>query len=421
MGQPDAKRLQFSSVVALTSAINDDIQTLSDTALIKVGDVLEFYDQNASGCLESLVGTRTVTGVCPDTSITLDSAIDLTVITGTAAIRNRSIWTVEDAIKRLYECGFEAQDYKINWDASITSSLVDTPLVGQSTHSVSDASCWKAGDSWSIISDEGLAGSGVVVSIDAATNQVVIDSSIDTSVLTNPKLLNTSVDLKTQLMRLKEQIDLVGSPICEMLADGDCDNTVFYASQGMVQNSSQLYLDGNRKRKGTAGTRAGLVNDAGNAEITFASLVLGTDGNDIDIEFLDPAVPSSALSVSVTGTYDAADRKISVSLETDGGSSIISTAQEVAEAINADADAKRLVTAIYGGDGTGVQSALVATPLAGGLNDGTGDYVELQQVENNVLGAYAIVSFHIRPLEGNRMHCPPRESEELDLCFSRAL
>lgn len=421
MGQPNAKRLEYSSIQALTSATNDDFQTLSDTALVKVGDTLEFWDRNASGCLETLIGTRVVTGVCPDTSITLDSAIDLTTVTGTAVIRNREIWTVQDAIQRLYECGFEPQDYKINWDASITACAVDTPVIGQSTHTVGDASCWEAGDSWAIISDEGLAGTGAVVGIDPLTNEVTIDDSIDCGALTNPKLINTSVDLKTQLLRLKQQIDAVGTPLCEALADGDCDNTAFYASQGFIQNSSGVYLDGNRKRKGTAGTRASLVNDTGNAEITFGSLVLGTDGNDIDIEFLDPGSPSSALSVSVTGSYDGADRVVSVSLETDGGSAIISTAQEVAEAINADADAKRLVTALWGGDGTGVQSALVATPLAGGLNDGTGDYTELQQVDNNLLTKYAILSFHIRPTENNRMHCPPQVSEEIDLCFSEAL
>ncbi len=420
MGQPNAKRLEFASIQNLTSATNDDFQTLADTALVKVGDVLEFWDRNAAGCLETLIGTRTVTGVCPDTSITLDSAIDLTTVTGTAAIRNRNIWDVQQAIERLYRQGHEPQDYIINWDSAITASVLDTPIVGQSLQSVGDATCWGAGDGWAIISDEGLAGSGTVIGIDAATNQVTIDDSIDTSLLTNPKLINTSVDLKTQLMRLKSIIDQLGAPACDYF-DGDCDDTVWYSTQSMVQNSSEFYLDGVRKRKGTCGTQASLVNGAGNNELTFTSLILGIYGNDIDIALVDPAAASQPLTVSVSGTWEGADRLISVSLATDGGSVITSTAQDVADAINADADAKKLVQAIYGGDGTGLQSALVATPLAGGLDDGTGDYCEIQNLSNNALGAFEIVSLHIRPSENNRLSCPPEESEEIDLCYGKAV
>lgn len=423
MGQPNAKRLQFSAIQVLTSALNDDRQTLDQTYFVKVGDTLEFWDRNASGCLETLIGTRTVTGVCPDQAITLDSAIDLTTVTGTAVIRNRTIDDVQEAVQRLYDCGFEAEDYLIQWADTISACETDTPVVGQSTQTVPDASCWEAGDSWAIISDEGLAGTGTVIANDVTLNKVTIDDSIDCTALTNPKLINTSVDLKEQLKRLKQAIDAVGTPICEALADGDCDNTAFLVSQKFIVDSSNLYLDGVRKRKGTCGTLASLSNGAGAAELILTSLVLGTDGNDIDFEMLDPGGPSSPLSVTVTGTYDGADRKISISLETDGGSAIISTAQDVADAINADADAKRLVLAQFGGDGTGLQAALAATPLAGGLNDGTGDYCEIEQVDNNLISntGYRWVSFHIRPNESNRLSSPPRESEELDVCYSKAV
>lgn len=422
MGQPNAKRLQFNAIQALTSALNDDRQTLTQTAYIKVGDTLEFWDRNASGCLETLIGTRVVTGVCPDDAITLDSAIDLTTVTGTAVIRNRTIDDVQVAIARLYEQGFEPDDYLINWAAPITASESGVPSGGQSRHTVSDSSCWEAGDSWAIISDEGLAGTGTVVSTDDAVNKVVIDDDIDAfGTLTNPKLINTSIDLKTQLLRLKSAIDQVSPPVMEELDDGDCNNTAFEADANFTQNSSQVYLDGVRKRRGTSGTRASLTNGAANAELTLTSMVLGLDGNDIDFEMLDPGGASQPLAVTVTGTYDGADRLVSVSLETDGGSSIISTAAEVAAAINADADAKRLIQAIYGGDGSGVQSALIATPLAGGLDDGTGDYAELLTVDNNALSGYRFVSFHIRPNEINRMNIPPSESEELDIVYSQGL
>lgn len=420
MGQPNAKRLEFVSIQNLTSSANDDFQTLTDTALIKVGDVLEFWDRDAAGCLTTLIGTRTVTGVCPDTSITLDSAIDLTTVSGTAAVRNRNIWDVQRAIERLYRHGHEAQDYLLYWSPAITATLTDTPIVGQSIHTVSDASCFAAGDTWSIISDEGLAGTGTVVSIDAATNQVTIDSNIDAGSLTNPKLINTSVDLKTQLMRLKSLIDQLGAPVCDYF-DGDCNDTVYFSSQSMVENSSHFYLDGVKKRKGTAGTRASLVAGAGNAELAIESVVLGLLGNDIDIVIVDPAAASQPLTVSVTGTLQGADRLITVSLATDGGSAITSTALQVAQAINAHPEAKKLVQVIAGGDGSGIVAALAQTPLAGGLNDGTGDYAEIRTVENNQLGGFDLVSLHIRPEENNRLSCAPQESEEIDLCYGKAL
>lgn len=419
----NSKRIQFSCIQDLTSSTDDDYQTLTDTSLIKVGDVLEFWDRNAAGCLDTLIGTRTVTGVCKDAAITLDSTIDLTTVTGTAAIRNRNIWNMEDAVKRLYQCGMQAKDYKIQWEAPISSCNIDTPIIGQSEQFVSDASCWETGDSWAIISDEGLAGTGTVVSTDLVTNDVTIDDSIDCSGLTNPKLVNTSLDLKEQLLRLKQAIDEINAPRCEKLLDGDCNNTVFYSSQTFKQNSSSTFMGGNRKRLGSScGTRASLVNDVTDAEITFTSLVLGLDGNDISIEFVDPG-GTTPLSVALTGTYDGADRVITVTLET-VAAAIVSTAQEVADLLNADAATKRLVQAIWGGDGSGVQSALVPTPMAGGLDDATSDtdYCEIQIIDNNVAtGGYGIISFNIRPDEIKRLQCPARENEELDICYAKAV
>ena len=421
MGQPNAKRLQFSPIQTLTSALNDDRQTLNQTYFVKVGDTLEFWDQNSAGCLETLVGSRIVTGVDPDVAITLDSAIDLTGVVGQAVIRNRSIDDVQVAIERLYAHGFEAEDYLIQWSAPITASLVDFPIVGQSAHTVADATCWATGDAYAVMSDDGLNLTGTVIGILPATNQVIIDQSADATLLTNPKLLNTSVDLKETLRRLKSLIDQIGTPVCEALLDGNCSDSVFYASQTFVQNSSQFYLDGVRKRKGTTGTRASLVNGAGDGELTFTSLVLGLDGNDIDVEMLDPGAASQALSVTVTGTYEGQDRKVSISLATDAGSALISTALDIAVAVNASGSARRLVSVIYGGTGLDVQAALVATSLSGGLNNGTGDYVELQVLQANTLGGYGILSFHIRPEEANRMSSPPQESEELDLCYALAV
>jgi hypothetical protein len=69
-------------------------------------------------------------------------------------------------------------------------------------------------------------------------------------------------------------------------------------------------------------------------------------------------------------TIDVTDEDIVVNVETDGSSAAVSTADEVADAVNGDAEASALVSAenAAGNDGTGVVTALAATPLAGGQN-----------------------------------------------------
>jgi hypothetical protein len=368
-----------------------------------------------------LIGTRTITAIDPNVAISVDSPIDLTTVVGVAVIRNRTIDDVQETLDRICETVSQSDDYLINWSNAITGSTTDTPIVGQSLQYVNDASEYLAGDTFTVVSDDGVAVSGTIIAIDEILNTVTLDTSIDAfGTLTNPVLLNTSVTLKEELRRIKAALDSIDSQIQEALADGDCNNTAFLVSQKYLSLSTNLYLDGVRKRRGTAGTRAALTNGAGNAQILLTSLVLGLSGNDIDFQMIDPGAPSVALSVAVTGTYDAADRKIAVTLQTNGASVIISTAAQVVAAINAHVDAKRLVVARYGGTGAGVQAALAATPLAGGLNNGTGDYAELEQVLFNAITGtgYRWVSFHIRPLESNRMSSPPRESEELDITYS---
>ena len=94
-------------------------------------------------------------------------------------------------------------------------------------------------------------------------------------------------------------------------------------------------------------------------DLTYTSLVDGTYGNSITIRYLNPGVPSSALSVSVSGTA------ITVSLATNGGGALTSTANSILGAINGS-DASELVSVAVTGVGTNVQTAAAATPLAGG-------------------------------------------------------
>ena len=76
------------------------------------------------------------------------------------------------------------------------------------------------------------------------------------------------------------------------------------------------------------------------------------------IKLTDPAGPTSALAVVVTGAGTSGDPHIiDVSLETDGGSVLISTAAEVAAIVNADGTAGPLLNGTPVGSGLGVVAA----------------------------------------------------------------
>jgi len=106
-----------------------------------------------------------------------------------------------------------------------------------------------------------------------------------------------------------------------------------------------------------------------NNAILFTADTLGSDGNDITVEYVDPSSASSPLTVTLSGTA------ITVSLETNGASALVSTATEVVDAVNGEVDVEDLVTATLdgvadvGNDGSGViPAAVVATNLSGGLH-----------------------------------------------------
>lgn len=96
-----------------------------------------------------------------------------------------------------------------------------------------------------------------------------------------------------------------------------------------------------------------------NSAVHFMALEGGPDGNDITVKFLNPG-GTSALNVTVSGT------DITVSLKTATGV-IVSTALEVAAAVNNDVEANLLVSAIASGNGSSVVEAHAETALSGGI------------------------------------------------------
>ena len=116
------------------------------------------------------------------------------------------------------------------------------------------------------------------------------------------------------------------------------------------------------------------VNPTGNDNgLTFTAKQYGAAGNNISIRYVDPGAASQALAVSVAGTA------ITVSLATNSGSSITSTAAQVKAAIEAVQAAANLVTIAVmtsdsgsADDGSGVVTAMAAASLASGAGTGVG-------------------------------------------------
>lgn len=108
-----------------------------------------------------------------------------------------------------------------------------------------------------------------------------------------------------------------------------------------------------------------LSNAASNTSITYTAAEAGTSGNTIRVRYNDPGTASSELDITVAG-YD-----ISVSLATDVEGLVISTANEVADAINAAPEARALVTAMVtsGSTGAGVVTAAPFSSLTGGEDE----------------------------------------------------
>lgn len=114
----------------------------------------------------------------------------------------------------------------------------------------------------------------------------------------------------------------------------------------------------------------------GDDDLTFTANQYGDSG--ITIEYVDPAANSQSLAVTVNGKH------ISVSLATDGGGSITSTAALIKTAIEAHAIASLLVTVTVPGTSTGVVAAITPKALTGGQNP-VGQVLEASTADGDII------------------------------------
>jgi hypothetical protein len=129
--------------------------------------------------------------------------------------------------------------------------------------------------------------------------------------------------------------------------------------QGVQFKAEDVY-DAIAAKYGTAASLTTALTGANN-DLTYTARVAGLASESVTVRYVDPGAASAALSVAVVG------QAITVNLATNGSSVITSTAAQVRDAINGSAAASALVFAANAAanDGTGVVTALAATPLAG--------------------------------------------------------
>jgi len=417
MGQTNLERTYFEPRVEITTSGNLARQEVGFTGYYRVGDTVEILDVGPNGCVISILALATIAAIEKDTALIFSAPVDTSLATGTPYAQVRNIDDGQEAVDRLYRTIQLGQECQII--EPILDQALNTPLAGQATYDVGDIGYFRVGDVVLILHDNGASSTATVLATsrnaDEANNAgtIVINSSIDTSTWTNPKF-QMLLPICTSIARLKDDIDSIDQPIeNEDLDTPDCSNTVYETDGLFKAATTHLYLDGRKLRLGTMGTRAVRTLGAGDAALTYTSMILGTNGNATDVSVTSGA----GLVVTVTGNFV---NGYLVDCTDNGGAA---TAAQVAAAINANAAAKRIVQVQYGGTGANPVVAFAATSLTGGLNNGTGDYAELPQIfENKIVATgYKWVSFWILPDERNRLNKPPRNTEELVIDYRRIL
>jgi len=155
--------------------------------------------------------------------------------------------------------------------------------------------------------------------------------------------LSREPNLKNAVANLNDAMEAVQSKI-----GLDPDGQTLFVSNGVPDAEVKSSLSTNL---------TGADND-----LVWTSKLVGVDGDQITIEYLDPGENDAALSIDVDGYA------ITVNLATDSGGSITTTADDIKTELAGTTAADALVSAAdkAANDGSGVVTELAATPLAGG-------------------------------------------------------
>lgn len=149
---------------------------------------------------------------------------------------------------------------------------------------------------------------------------------------------------------------------CGIITEVDSDTKVWVDIGASNRRTGQAQDGIAAESSSSASLVTGAEGD--NNAILWTARHPGTSGNDLTVALLDPGETAQSLEVSVNGNA------ISVSLATDGGGAITSTAADVIAAVAQDDGANALVIADNEGSstGAGVVAAVGATELTGGTD-----------------------------------------------------
>lgn len=431
MGQTYLKRTHFKARQEVTAPQDSAQQKMALTCFFQIGDVVDVIDVDANGNVTAVLADNlTILGVIKDTEVALSATVDTTTAVGTPMIVNQAIDDGQSAVERALCRPTVPGDVEFNLVQNILDKGLNEPTGGKTTYDIADASFWRAGDLVDVFDNTGLIASDLVIDSvninadDVLNKATIVVNALQDVVLVNvPFLLNKTITAQKAILRNQERLDEIDRPIKnDVIGVGDGALTVFKTAALFIKSSSDVYLDGRKATPGLPGTRATLTQGTGDAQLIFDALILGILGNEIEIEVQSGA----GLTVSVTKVFkvtaSGTDFSLSqylIQVNDNGGAA---TSQEIADAINADAVAQLIVQAKWGGLGTGVVATFGPTNLAAGANDGTGDYVEMEQVfeNSNVTTGYIFISFHIRPNERNRLSEPPADDEDVIAGYFKA-
>lgn len=424
MGQPNASRIQYLPREIITDGIDSNIHTLQAVDHLVVGDIVDIWeiDPVTKKRLSVIESDITILSVNPgNKKVTFSTSFDTSGLTGQPIVRVDNIDDSQEAIERLYRRSQNANSISFDLRQNILDFEADQPSAGKGLYDVDDAQFWEPGDEVTIIDDDGIVITSttifaVNVNADDANNKstIAVNDNTVVNLGTNPYIQNLSLSVDEVLRRTRDRVDEIDLPKKNqaLLQLPDNSQLAFEFPDLFLAGSTDVFIDGNKKTKGATGTRATLVQGTGNGALTLHSMILNTKGNATQVAVTN----APGLTVTVGGNSQTG---YTVTANNNSGAA---TAKQVADAINANAIAKRIVQAVYGGDGSSSAPVFVATSLAGGLNDSTFDYAEIEQVfENKIVGTgFKWISFNILNGDPNRMNKAPKDSEELVIGYSKA-
>lgn len=431
MGQTNLIRTHFKAREECTTPQSSAQQAVAKTCFFVIGDTVDVIDVDANGNVTAVLADNlTILGVVTDQEVALSASVDTTAAVGTPMIVNQSIDDGQAALVRALCKPKITGPVAFDLLADILDKGLNEPSAGKTTYDIADASFWRSGDLVDVYDNTGLilsdaAIDSVNINADDVLNKatIVINALQDVTLPNTPFLVNKTITVQKAILRNQERLDEIDRPIInENKGWGEGTLTVWEANTLFVQGSTDFNIDGRKQTLGTAGTRSTLVQGTGNAALTFTSNILGILGDEIEVEV--QAGAGFAITVSRTFKVNAGGNNFSVSeyliqINDNGGAA---TSQGIADALNADATVRRIMYSQWGGDGTGVVSTFGPSNLSGGLNNGTGDYAELEQLFENSISTvgFKLVSSHIRPNERDGLNEPMADDEYAVLGYSKA-